>query len=126
MEGGFGDLFRPPPGATSWQIRRAGLLLAGLGALYLVLGLAALVALSKPLPWLTNPNASGALALPGVGAIVFGGYRAVAGAEPDAPGTSSAKRITLAVVGGCGSLLVATVLLILLAVLASAAIHSTR
>jgi hypothetical protein len=122
--GNVGDLFRPPPGATPWQVRRAGILLAGVGSVYLVLGMLAVVALRDTVS--LDGEMTGALALPGLAAIVFGGYRTVAGAEPDAPGTSSAKRITLAVVGGCGSLLAAAVLILLLAVAASAIVHGKR
>lgn len=110
---------RPPAGASTTRIRKAGAVTAALGLVLLALTVAGVVVVTSRI---CSLEIAVKLAMPfwlaGFAGTILGAFRLVLATEPDQ--MSSAKRMTLGVLFGCGSLvllfvLVAVVAAILLA-----------
>jgi hypothetical protein len=93
------ELFRPPVDATSARVRRSGALGLAFGLVLFVISIAILVALDKAGVDLAVPQRLILMVVfPGLAFMIVGGYRVIAGREPEQ--ASSLRRIALGVAGG--------------------------
>ena len=97
------ELFRPPADATSGRIRKNGALGMLAGAVLFAAAIAAMVALGKSgVDVSRSGRLSLALVFPGLAFMIVGGFRVIAGREPE--DASSLRRIGLGVAGALFSL----------------------
>lgn len=110
---------RPPAGASTTTIRKAGAVTGALGLVLLALTVAGVVLLgSRGCSVETAVEIGAPFWVAGFAGTILGAFRLVLAAEPDQ--MSSAKRMTLGVLFGCGSLVLLVALAILIAVILSA------
>jgi hypothetical protein len=107
---------RPRAGASTTTIRKAGAATAALGMVLLALTVAGVAALA---PRIGSIERAISFAAPfwvaGFAGTILGAFRLVLATEPDQ--MSAAKRMTLGVVFGCGSLVLLVALAVLIAVI---------
>jgi hypothetical protein len=109
---------RPPEGASTTKIRKAGAVTGALGLVLLALTVAGVALLiSRVCSLETAVKVATPFWLAGFAATILGAFRLVLATEPDQ--MSAPKRMALGVVFGCGSL----VLLVGLGILVAVIVH---
>jgi hypothetical protein len=105
------ELLRPPAGATSGRIRRSGSVGMLLGGLLFLVAIALEIAMARAgMDVSRSGRISLVLVFPGLAFMIVGGFRVIAGREPD--DASSFRRIALGVAGAMFSLVLLLILVI--------------
>jgi hypothetical protein len=105
-------LFRPPPDATSGQVRRSGAFGLLVGGTLFTLAIAGLIGLGRAGVDVAHlsPKVHLVTVFPGLAFLIIGGFRIIAGQEPE--GASSFRRIGLGVIGALFSLILLLVVVV--------------